>query len=529
MDNKKVVVISLLGTSLDDRGKSIKRWERWRPTISLCQQEDLQIDRIELLFQDKYQTLANQVIADITLVSPATTIDQHLIEMPEPWDFEQVYAVLHDFSRAYHFNLEHERYLIHITTGTHVAQICLYLLTEANYLPGRLIQSSPPKRNGDISDYQIIDLDLSKYDRIASRFIKEHQEGTAYLKSGIATRNQQFNTLIGQLEQVSIRSSNPILLTGPTGAGKSLLAKRIFQLKQHRGLITGRLVEVNCATLRGDNAMSSLFGHRKGSFTGALKDRRGLLAEADGGILFLDEIGELGLDEQAMLLRAIEEKRFMPLGADQEVKSDFQLLSGSNKNLYQAVAEGSFREDLLARINLWSYELPSLKQRLQDLQPNIDYELERFAELNGSLVSFNAAARQKYSTFAESPEASWNANFRDLNASITRMATLAPGGRITEQIVADEITRLRQNWAGQNNQQQSNIATWLSEPVDYFDQLQLQSVIDICQRATSAAEAGRILFNISRQHKASNNDSHRLRLYLKKFGLSFERIKNRIE
>ena len=122
--------------------------------------------------------------------------------------------------------------------------------------------------------------------------------------------------------------------------------------------MTGAFVEVNCATLRGDAAMSTLFGHVRGSFTGALRDRPGLLRAADGGVLFLDEVGELGPDEQAALLRAIEEKQFLPLGADREVRSDFQLIAGTNADLAAAVRVGRFREDLLARINMWTFRLP---------------------------------------------------------------------------------------------------------------------------------------------------------------------------
>lgn len=188
----------------------------------------------------------------------------HAINFNNPWDFETVYSSLLDFARSYNFRPGKEEYLIHITTGTHVAQICLYLLTEAGYLPGQLIQTSPTKRNRkQIGQYQVIDLDLSKYDQIASRFKKEHQEGTTYLKGGIETNNAHFNQMIEQLEQVSVRSNEPILITGPTGAGKSQLAQRIFELRKRRGKLSGRLVSVNCATLRGENAMSALFGHKK--------------------------------------------------------------------------------------------------------------------------------------------------------------------------------------------------------------------------------------------------------------------------
>ncbi len=237
-----------------------------------------------------------------------------------------------------------------------------------------------------------------------------------------------------------------MLITGPTGAGKSQLVKRIYQLKKQRGQVEGNFVVVNCATLKGDNAMSTLFGHKKGAFTGAQENRNGLLLEADQGLLFLDEIGELGLDEQAMLLRAIEEKCYLPLGADKEIRSHFQLVAGTNRDLGEMVTKGRFREDLLARINLWTYALPSLKERLEDFEPNLDYELEKFTRKAGHLVSFNKGARVKYLRFATSPTASWRANFRDLNASVTRMATLSSGGRIDEAVVEEEVLRLVSGW-----------------------------------------------------------------------------------
>ncbi|MGI9295023.1 MAG: RNA repair transcriptional activator RtcR [Pseudomonadales bacterium] len=529
----KTVAISILGTTMDRRGKGDKRWDKWRPTISMCQHDDLLIDRLELLFDNHSQGLADQVTEDIARVSPETAVVHHRINFNDPWDFETVYSDLLDFSRGYSFKPGRENYLVHITTGTHVAQICLYLLTEAGYLPGQLLQTSPAKRNSNLpGQYQIIDLDLSKYDQIASRFRKEHQEGTTFLKGGIATNNARFNKMIEQLEQVSVRSNEPILITGPTGAGKSQLAERIFDLRKQRGKLEGRLVAVNCATLRGENAMSALFGHKKGAFTGATTDRAGLLREADGGLLFLDEIGELGLDEQAMLLRAIEDKCFMPFGSDSEVSSDFQLIAGTNRDLVLQSNQGLFREDLLARIDLWTYQLPSLKERIEDLQPNIDYELEAFSGKSGYLVNFNKAAREKYLGFSQSPQASWSANFRDLNASITRMGTLADGGRITVAVVNEEIARLLKKWqAGPQDSKDPRIViervmgSGSCDNIDFYDQLKLRSLIEVCSECSTMAEAGRRLFNISRGSKKSNNDSHRVKQLLGKYGLSFADLK----
>ena len=148
--------------------------------------------------------------------------------------------------------------------------------------------------------------------------------------------------------------------------------------------------------------MSTLFGHVRGSFTGALRDRPGLLRAADGGVLFLDEIGELGTDEQAMLLRAIEDKQFLPLGADREVRSDFQLIAGTNADLPAAVRRGRFREDLLARINLWTFRLPGLRERPEDIEPNLDHELANCAAVTGVRISMSQEARARFLAFATS-------------------------------------------------------------------------------------------------------------------------------
>lgn len=501
--------------------------------MDLVRHDDLLVDRFELLAQRKFEELAGTVAADSQRLSPDTTINHHWVEFDDPWDFEEVYGALLDFARAYPFDTNKEDYLIHITTGTHVAQICLFLLAESRHLPGRLIQTAPPKgkREQRIGSYQIIDLDLSKYDKLATRFAGETADSRAFLKSGIETKNKKFNALIEQIERVAIRSQDPILLTGPTGAGKSNLARRIFELKEHRNQIDGELVEVNCATLRGDAAMSALFGHKKGSFTGAASDRPGLLRAAHKGLLFLDEIGELGSDEQAMLLRAIEEKKFLPVGADREVKSEFQLIAGTNRDLQSQVSEGRFREDLLARINLWTFSLPGLTDRREDIEPNLDYELEQFAAIGGR-VRMSREVRQRFLKFAKSPRSRWRGNFRDLNAAVRRMATLADAGRISAGGVDEEIKRLDSNW---NRSTFSNddklIADVLGEKalvaIDPFDRPQLANVLRVCQTATSLADAGKKLFSVSRARKSNPNDSDRLRKYLTRFGVDWKSLRDR--
>ncbi len=524
----KNVVVGLVGTVLDMRGKGAKRWERWRPSVSVCQQDDFPVDRFELIHDRDYTRFAHRIKQDIEEASPGTQVVLHSINVSDPWDFEQMYGALLDFCTQYRFDTETEQYHLHITTGTHVAQICWFLLCEANYIPATLLQSSPTPDQSAKGRLHHIDLDLSKYDKLASRFERQATDNIQFIKSGIETKNQKFNSMIDQLERVATRSDAPMLITGPTGAGKSQIAKRIYELKKHQGLLRGEFVSVNCATLRGDGAMSALFGHTKGAFTGAQSARQGLLSKAHDGLLFLDEIGELGMDEQAMLLHAIEEKCFYPVGADKTVSSNFQLIAGTNRDLAASIRDGLFRDDLLARINLWSYELPGLAQRKEDIAPNLDYELQQLERLRKQKVSMNKTARRAYLTFAESPVAMWPGNFRDLNASVVRMATLAEGGRITLDIVEEEILQLQSRWQRQSDsgERQIDLADYLNAEqlasIDRFDQHQLAYVIGVCQQTHSLSEAGRLLFDQSRLQKASNNDGHRLRQYLAKFGLKFD-------
>lgn len=527
---RSTVCFGFLGTTLD-RGAGPDRWSRWRPTVAMCQHEDLLIHRLELLVDPKYGDVARQVVADLRSVSPETEVVIHEFSLKDPWDFEEVYGRLYDFVRAYPFQPDHEDYLIHLTTGTHVAQICWFLLNEAQFIPARLLQTSPTREKGRDSSpagtYEIIDLDLSKYDRLSTRFAEEQERTLDFLKSGIATKNRAFNELISRIELVALQSKAPVLLTGPTGAGKSMLAGRIYELRKTRAGLAGRFVEVNCATLRGDQAMSALFGHKRGAFTGAQSDRPGLLKEADKGLIFLDEIGELGLDEQAMLLRALEDKTFLPMGSDKSVQSDFQLIAGTNRDLRLQVAEGRFRDDLLARINLWTFALPGLAERREDLAANLDFELERYSQIHRRQVRMNKEAREAFLKFARSPEAAWSANFRDLNAAVTRMATLAPKGRITSACVESEIARLREAWKPVRieNRTETGILTEAQRAeIDPFDLVQLDHVLAVCRGSKSLSDAGRKLFAVSRAKKAKSNDADRLKKYLARFGLGWEDV-----
>jgi transposase len=239
-------------------------------------------------------------------------------------------------------------------------------------------------------------------------------------------------------------------------------------------------------------------------------------------------LGNLGLDEQAMLLRALEDKRFTPFGGDREVSSNFQLIAGTNRELQAAVKEGRFREDLLARTNLWTFPLPGLRQRPEDIEPNLDYELDQFARKSSLRVTMSTEVREAFLKFAQSPAAKWSANFRDLNACITRMATLSAGGRITAGVLTEEIERLKAGWSAPtaDGDHEAVLVSVLSEQrraqLDLFDQAQLAFVIQICRGSATLSDAGRKLFAATRENRKTANDADRLRKYLARFDVDWQ-------
>lgn len=253
-----------------------------------------------------------------------------------------------------------------------------------------------------------------------------------------------------------------------------------------------------------------------------------MLREADGGVLFLDEIDELGLREQAVILHAIETGRYYPLGADYEVTSQFQVIAGANRDLRKLAADGLFRQDLLSRLTAWTFEIPPLRQRREDIEPNLIFELARAERELGVQYGFNLDARERYLKFCRDPATLWPGNFRDFEASVRRMCILAARGRITRAMVEEEIRRLRGLWSAAQSDPDLKLLADLLGPqvddIDLFDRAQLAEVIRTCRQSASLSEAGRNLFAQSRNRRKSTNDADRLRKYLAKFGIDWDQV-----
>jgi two-component system nitrogen regulation response regulator NtrX len=222
-----------------------------------------------------------------------------------------------------------------------------------------------------------------------------------------------------------------VLLIGESGTGKELLAEHVHQKSP---FAAGPFVKVNCAAIPTELIESELFGHEKGSFTGATSARRGKFELADGGTLFLDEVGDLHPGSQAKLLRVLQEGEFHRVGGEQNIRVSVRVISATNRDLSAMVAQGKFREDLFYRVSVVPVRVPALRERPQDVQPMAEYFLDEFTRRN----SFRAK-RIEPEVFELLEAYAWPGNARELRNVIERMAILTPQDLIGRNAVPVEI------------------------------------------------------------------------------------------
>ena len=217
-----------------------------------------------------------------------------------------------------------------------------------------------------------------------------------------------------------------VLITGPNGTGKEVVAHLIHE---HSARANGPMVEVNCAAIPSELIESELFGHMKGSFTGAVKDRAGKFEQADGGTLFLDEIGDMSLAAQTKVLRALQESEITRVGSDKAIKVNVRVLAATNKDLAKEIAEGNFREDLFHRLNVIPIHVPSLNERIEDIPLLVEYFTGMICAEQGIAVkSFEPAAIKALQ------QKEWTGNIRQLRNVVERLIILA-GNKITAEDV----------------------------------------------------------------------------------------------
>jgi DNA-binding NtrC family response regulator len=244
---------------------------------------------------------------------------------------------------------------------------------------------------------------------------------------GIVGRSRVMEEIIQRAERVA-ETKSTVLITGETGTGKELVARAIHNRSAQRDM---PLIRVNCAAIPESLLESELFGHVRGAFTGAATTKKGKFALADGGTIFLDEIGTMSPALQSKLLRVLQEREFEPLGSERTEKIDVRVIAATNRDLRQMVAEGKFQEDLFYRLNVIPIELPPLRERRDDIPALVDHFLKKHAQRTGRRIE-----RIDDGVLAQLQQYDWPGNVRELENVIERAVVLSTGPVITARAIS---------------------------------------------------------------------------------------------
>lgn len=289
-----------------------------------------------------------------------------------------------------------------------------------------------------------------------------------------------------------------VILYGESGTGKEVIAKTIHEnsRRKHKPFLA-----VDCGTISRELAASELFGHVKGSFTGALADKEGFFEACEGGTLFLDEVANLPLDVQSVLLRVIQERKFKRVGASKDVSTDVRVIVASNENLQEAYKKSKFREDLYHRFNEFSISIPPLRMRKDDILPFANFFLAKACEeLNKKLDGFDEEVLQLFETYQ------WPGNLREFRNVIRRATLLSSSGKITSNVLPWEIigsqpeTPIPQHYRTEDDAPVQAVANKV--PVDLKDaasQAEYEAIVHVLKQVKfNKAKAARLL-NIDRK------------------------------
>lgn len=369
------------------------------------------------------------------------------ITMKDPTDYRKIYkhadAVLRELTeQKKQAPGPASNIIIHLSPGTPAMQQVWVLLGMTRY-PARLIKSSREQgvSTADIPfdlSFEYVDADTLKSSDSALEKASSAAPHQGAKFGDIVYRGSTMQEVVSRAKLVSKRSV-PVLILGESGTGKELFARAIHE--EGRGQKGGQFIAINCGALPKDLVESTLFGYVKGAFSGATKDTKGAFEDAHGGTLFLDELGEMPLDVQVKLLRALQEKKISRVGETKERPVDVRIVAATHKDLSKAVREGEFREDLFYRLAVAVLELPALRERDGDMNALIDALLEK---VNREGEADEVAYRRKTLT----PKArtllqnyDWPGNVRELENTLLRAAVWSPGAKLSEKEIESALLR----------------------------------------------------------------------------------------
>ncbi len=318
----------------------------------------------------------------------------------------------------------------------------------------------------DFLELQLFAQKMLEYHQLKQEVRQLREEmGSQTAAGNIITRNPRMREMVELAERVG-ETDLSVLIEGESGTGKELFAQLVYR----SGARAGKpYIKINCAALPENLLESELFGHAKGAYTGAIRDRKGRFEMADGGTIFLDEIAELTPGLQAKLLRVLQQKEFERLGENITRKVDVRVIAATNRNLEEAIKEGTFREDLFYRLNAVRIKLLPLRERPEDIMPLVEYFNEKFSDDKFPTILPEAVKALKVYR--------WSGNVRELENVVQRAVLLAKDNRIEVSDLPEEIR---------------NAASLSAEPLSLEDMEKLH-IKKVLQLTTDLAEAARIL------------------------------------
>lgn len=329
-----------------------------------------------------------------------------------------------------------------------------------------------------------------------------HESGLIYRFDDIIGQCSQMQKIFSVLKRVA-RSNATVLITGETGTGKEVIAGAIHYNSERK---QKPFVSVNCAALQETLLESELFGHERGAFTGAIRQRSGRLEQANTGTIFLDEIADMSLGIQAKLLRVLQERQFERLGGNKTLKVDLRILAATNKNLVEEIERGGFREELYFRLNVIHIQLPPLRERGQDIELLAHFFLKKFRRsLNRSIKGFSPEALRTIQRYP------WPGNIRELRNVIERAVLMAQGDFVKEEDLVLEGRLARISSAPKHNPHDSHVST--------LKDLERDTILEALEKAHWVQRDAADLLGVSKRV---------MHYKIKKYGIKHPRwIKNR--
>ncbi len=393
-----------------------------------------------------YFERAKTVEAAVLAVHPETRFNFVSLELKSVIDYEEIYRKLQDAIDKIRSFLpaEQKKLSILLDPGTPQMQTSWFLLAKAGILRAELLQGVPPRFAGGAYKVKTVNLESSVFPRLSpaprDAFPDPRGEPPAREPEGGWITSPFEDTIIGdsiifrkvldQAKRFAAYDSVSVLIRGETGSGKGLLARLIHDLSGRR---EKPFLPINCAAVTATLAESEFFGHAKGAFTGADKERIGKFRAAEGGTIFLDEIGDLPLELQPKLLRVLEDRTVIPVGSEKEMKVDVRVLAATNRNIEELLEKKLFRRDLYERLNNATLSLPPLRERKEDI-PKL---------INRFLGEWNSRYHEKKGFAAETvgylTEYPWPGNVRELQNTVTTLCAAGQGSSIGPELLPQTI------------------------------------------------------------------------------------------